>query len=730
MAKRILALILVICMSFSLMAPASWAAELPAGGISTIAEDDGGATALPNSAGDDTTTPETPGNGGNQGTNTPTKKDIESCTITLSASTYTYDGTAKQPTVTVKDGNTTLTSTDDYTATYSNNINAGTATVTVTGKGSYIGSKTASFTIAKANQTVNLGVASSRIEVGGQTTATPEGSLTYYGARTFSSSNTSVATVDTTGKITAVGAGTATITVNFAGDSNHNAASASVTVTVSALSLSGFTITLAETEYTYDGEEKTPNVASVSNSDTTLKAGTDYRVSYQNNTHAGTASVVITGIGKYAGATATKTFTINQAEQSEMEASVSNNGIKIGSTAEITVQYSYGTLTYSSSDAKIATVDSQGVITGVSAGKATITVRAAGDTNYKAATDTVEVEVAEPDSIVSAEVELSETAFPYDGEEKEPEVLSVVMDGVELKEGTDYTVSYEDNKESGTAYVVITGKNGYKGEKRVEFTIGGKISKCKITLSKSAYTYDGQAKKPSITVKDGDVKLVKNQDYSISYKNNVNVGKATVTIKGKGAYSGTVKKYYTIEKGTNTIKASNYTKTSSAKVITFTIKPTVEKKTTLTYKSNNSSVKVGKTSGKVTIAKNYVGKATITITAAATSSCEKTTKKITVTVKPRTTTPTVTSPTFRKAKISWAKVSGITKYELQISTAKSFGGKGVSTAIFAYDPSTTTRTINSFTSGKTYYFRMRTYKTISGTKYYSGWSAVKSVKVK
>ena len=75
------------------------------------------------------------------------KKTISDTNVSLSRNSYTYDGKAKKPAVTVKDGNTVLKEGRDYTVTYSNNINAGTAKVIVTGKGNYKGTVTKSFTI-------------------------------------------------------------------------------------------------------------------------------------------------------------------------------------------------------------------------------------------------------------------------------------------------------------------------------------------------------------------------------------------------------------------------------------------------------------------------------------------------------------------------------------------------------------------------------------------------------
>lgn len=63
---------------------------------------------------------------------------------------YTYDGTEKEPDVTVSVGDSNLSAGRDYTVSYQNNKNAGTASVTVTGQNNYTGTKTATFPIAKA----------------------------------------------------------------------------------------------------------------------------------------------------------------------------------------------------------------------------------------------------------------------------------------------------------------------------------------------------------------------------------------------------------------------------------------------------------------------------------------------------------------------------------------------------------------------------------------------------
>ena len=77
--------------------------------------------------------------------------DISDYDVTLSADKYTYDGKAKTPDVTVNDGRTVLSEDTDYDVVYTDNVNAGTAKVSVTGKGKYVGSIEKTFTITPAS---------------------------------------------------------------------------------------------------------------------------------------------------------------------------------------------------------------------------------------------------------------------------------------------------------------------------------------------------------------------------------------------------------------------------------------------------------------------------------------------------------------------------------------------------------------------------------------------------
>lgn len=116
---------------------------------------------------------------------------------------------------------------------------------------------------------------------------------------------------------------------------------------------------------------------------------------------------------------------------------------------------------------------------------------------------------------------------------------------VKLQEGTDYQIIYKNNVNAGTATATVRGIGNYTGSKDFTFAITpASISNASVSAI-GDIAYDGSAKQPSVTVKVGG-KTLTSSDYSLSYQNNVNPGTATVTITGKGNYTGTVKKTFNI----------------------------------------------------------------------------------------------------------------------------------------------------------------------------------------
>ena len=219
----------------------------------------------------------------------------------------TYTGSAKKPNVTVKDGDYTLVEGKDYTVTYSNNTNAGTATATVTGKGNYTGSVSKNFTINKASRDVTFNPYHFTRTFGDPDfTIVP--TTSGGGILSYSSNDISIATVNSsTGKVHIVGVGKVRITARLSGSSNYRPASDWYEVTVVAKEVAA-TMIGEIAEQTYTGSPLTPAVV-VTDGDATLTEETDYTVEYTNNTETGEATVTITGKGNYTG-TASTTFTI------------------------------------------------------------------------------------------------------------------------------------------------------------------------------------------------------------------------------------------------------------------------------------------------------------------------------------------------------------------------------------------------------------------------------------
>ena len=253
-----------------------------------------------------------------------------------------------------------------------------------------------------------------------------------------------------------------------------------------------------------------------------------------------------------------------------------------------------------------------------------------------------------------------------------------------------------------------------------------------LTLSATSFTYTGKQLKPTVTVKDSKGKIIAKSNYNVSYYNNIKAGTATVKITFKGDYyTGTMSKTFTITKAKNSITGTaTYSKTAANKAQSFklNVKATGGK---ITYKSNNNNVKVDSL-GKVTIEKNFSGQAVITVTAGD-SNYKTVTKKVTITVKPAATTissvknSTAKNASKGKITVAWSKLSYVTGYEIQYSTSSSFasGNKTVNIS----GASNVSKVISGRTKNKTYYVRIRTYKTIAGKKVYSAWSAKKSVKI-
>lgn len=183
-------------------------------------------------------------------------------------------------------------------------------------------------------------------------------------------------------------------------------------------------------------------------------------------------------------------------------------------------------------------------LTGTEPGSYPVTV--AGTGNYTG-TVTKSFEIAKAD-ISSAEITYDAGPYGYTGKEWKPEV-AVSFNDAALTADTDYTVSYENNINAGTAKIIITGiGDHFTGSTEKTFTINSaEISGC--TFAPIAdVTYNTKAHTPEVTVAISGRTLEADKDYTVSYASNINAGTATVTVTGKGNFTGTASKTFTINK--------------------------------------------------------------------------------------------------------------------------------------------------------------------------------------
>lgn len=460
-------------------------------------------------------------------------KSIENTSVTLSVNTFTYDGTAKTPSVTVKDGTRRLTEDTDYTIEYLDNTNAGSAAVKVTGKGNYGGTTTKNFTInpkSITNLDVSLEIMSFTYD--GTEKRAPvtvkDGDKVLFNDTDYSVSYSNNKNV-----------GTATATVTGKGNYKDMVNKSFTIVEAPKIDISACTITLGATAYTYDGTEKKPSVAVKYNGSTLLNS-TDYSVAYSNNINAGNATVTITGKGGYTGTT-TRSFLISAKSISSAVVTLSPTTYTFDGTEKkptVTVKDGTKTLT-GGNDYTVSYANNKNI------GTATATVTGKG--NYSGTVSkSFTITEAPKVNVSNCTITLGTTSYTYDGTEKKPSV-TVKYSSTTLTSGTDYSITYSDNVNAGSAKVTVTGKGDYTGSATKNFTISAKsISSASVTLNQTSYTFDGSEKKPTVTVKDGSKTLANGTDYSASYSNNINVGTATVIVTGKGNYSGTLSKNFTI----------------------------------------------------------------------------------------------------------------------------------------------------------------------------------------
>ncbi|MCR5502010.1 MAG: leucine-rich repeat domain-containing protein, partial [Lachnospiraceae bacterium] len=308
--------------------------------------------------------------------------------------------------------------------------------------------------------------------------------------------------------------------------------------------------------------------------DILLKEKTDYTISFSNNTNAGTeAKFTIKGKGNYAG-TENGTFTILAKNLNDEDVTVS----EIASIAynNKKTYTPVPAVTFGKKKLKNKTDFTVAYYTDASCSGESVTPKEAGRYYAKiSGKKNYDGSVIRSFAIAGAEEvpvsKLTIAKIPdqvYDGGSRITPAPVVKQGSTVLTAGTDYDIIYGNNSEIGTASVTIIGKGKYKGARTVTFKIKGiPMNKVAVKGFAKSVVYEGTPRYQNIelsyTAKKGaDPKVIrfireetyrkllpedqKEYDCTVSYRNNVNVGTATVVFTGVNGCSGTVKKTFRI----------------------------------------------------------------------------------------------------------------------------------------------------------------------------------------
>ena len=413
------------------------------------------------------------------------------------------------------------------------------------------------------------------------------------------------------------------------------------------------TISNVEDQYTYAGTSIQPT-ATLTYLDHKLEQGKDYTISYEGNDKAGYGKVTFTGIHNFTGSIS-KNFKVimplNYVNVGDVNDTYTYTGYPI--TPSVTLSdhdstvYSYYYQTDYDNNTNV--------------GQASIKVTAS-DLSYNNYSGSItKTFTIVPQSLDSRMIYTSgvHSSYTYTGSAITPEP-QVKYYNKKLIKDTDYTLTYSNNVNAGTATITLKGIGNFTGEKTITFTIKeaqnstthnntNKIIKStitppnktdtsktstnttiqtkddpeqnaqasitekkKITLTSlkkakvskllQAYGYTGKVIKPSPVIKLGSITLRKNKDYTITYKNNKKKGKATLIVKGKGLYTGTITKSFKIVRKKSLKKAQLRLLKKTYKYTKKAIKPAVKVKLgkkilkknvdyTITYKNNKKKGK-------------------------------------------------------------------------------------------------------------------------------------------
>ena len=469
-------------------------------------------------------------------------------TLSLPQDGYSYDGQAKTPAVSsVKLNNNTINS-DNYDVSYSNNINAGTATVTVTGKRTYTGTATTTFAINKAPLSdlavlvpgwtyglYNLEVNAPRVS---GNTGSGAVTITYKaaGASTFTST-------------VPQNAGTHTVKAVVAETDNYAAGEATSEFTIAKADIQ---LVVSIDNWTYGDEAKAPSVTGNSGNGTvtytyanTAAPSLVYESTVPSAAGSYSVKAVVPATTNYNGGEATASFTIAKADFSQVAIADIADQTYIGSQITPAVTVTFKGKTVDASEYTVSYGENKNV------GEGTVTL-ATKDVNFAEGqtNPTKTFKIVPAPAVITA----SNQTVTYNGDAQEFENYSVNLGSVIIRYyGSEADRTAGDNElevvvNAGTYYVKVEQSNENYSSDPVNALLiiqPKEIDQEMMWSEYERFIYNGKAQTLADTMfglidEDLEYDLVYGKDFTISYTNNVNVGTATATITGMGNYQGTL----------------------------------------------------------------------------------------------------------------------------------------------------------------------------------------------
>ena len=476
------------------------------------------------------------------GTFTVSRALISAATITCAPATYdcAHGYTATTATLTYN-GRTLVSPADFAYGTFSGNtgVGPGAGTLTVVGYGNFFGSATAPFDIApfdvtNCSETTPIPLVVTLENKGGAHPGADPTPTVTLGSRTLAAGTDYTASFSYDAP-----AHTGTCAIAFGGFfSGSKTVSFDTRVPVS---LEGATVTVERQYYTGTTIKPTPTVEVAGER---LVADVDFTCTYASNVAVGTGRVTVTGTGATSGVQiyeGSKTCEFEIARRPLADdvtvtapAQTYNFGRELRPTPDVRLS---GRALVSGSDYTVVSYANN-----TAAGTATVTVRGTGNfTGEKSGTFQVAAK-----SLSAAQV--TAAAQTYTGDALKP-TPTVTLSGVRLAQGSDYIVSsYSGNVGAGTGRVTVAGTGNFQGQATGTFQIGSRdLSGASVTAADQ--TYSGRALTPGVAVTLGGRRLASGVDYTVSYASNVGPGTATVTVWGRGNYTGSARGSFRIADG-------------------------------------------------------------------------------------------------------------------------------------------------------------------------------------